>query len=73
MNMLEAQINKVLDNLGPGFYTIGILTDAINGMMKYPRWSTHHVADKLKQNPRVRYCGGPQSHISGSSLWEVIA
>lgn len=35
MKMLEALIEHVLDDLGPGIYTIRILTDAVNGKMRY--------------------------------------
>lgn len=73
MKMLEALIEHVLDDLGPGIYTIRILTDAVNGKMRYPRWSSHHIADKLKQNPRVQYSGRQHGHAKGSSLWEVVA
>lgn len=73
MTLLERKIDEFFSAIGPGIYRIGLITDAVNVTMRYPRWSPRDVAECLKRCPRAKYVGRFHDHSAGSSMWQVIA
>lgn len=73
MTLLERKVSDVLTEMGPGIYRIGVIVDAVNNTMRYPRWTARHVGEALRRHPQVKYIGRVCDHSAGSSLWQVVA
>lgn len=73
MSLLDRKIAETLEDLGPGIYTIRVITDAVNGSMRSPRWTTHHIGNALRHFPNAKYLGRHPGHENGKSTWQVVA